>query len=80
MSNEIMYSAMQYSPGNRTQPSDRRNEYDVTNTVKVSSVGAVRDAVRDLYLDAFPTGAFDPLWIAFHDFDKLFRGRLPGYE
>ncbi len=75
-----MFNATEYLPGSRSQPADRRNEYDVTNTVKVSSTAAVRDAVRDLYRDAFPRVAYDRLWLAFHDFEQLFDGRLPGYE
>lgn len=76
----IMYNDTQFLPGSRSQPSDRRNEYDVTNTVRVSSVTSVRDALRDLYRDAFPSVAFDRVWIAFHDFELLYDGRLPGYE
>lgn len=75
-----MYDPIQFLPGSRSQPSDRRNEYDVTNTVRVSSVAAVRDAVQDLYHIAFPASAFDRLWLAFHDFEQLFEGRLPDYE
>lgn len=75
-----MYSPLQYLPGSRSQPSDRRNEYDVTNTVAVGSVAEVREAVSKLYREAFPTSAFDRLWLAFHDFDQLFSGRLSGYE
>ena len=78
----IMYNASQYEflPGSRFQPSDRRNEYDITNTVKVSSAPDVRDALRDLYREAFPRVSFDRLWIAFHDFERLYDGTLPGYE
>jgi len=75
-----MKTVEKYLPGGRWQPADRRNEYDVTNTVKVSSVAAVRDAVCELYRGVFPTASFDRLWIAFHDFEQLFDGRLPGYE
>jgi len=77
---QIMYSPLQFLPGSRSQPADRRNEYDVTNTVAVSSVSAVRDAVRNLYREAFPKNSFDRLWLAFHDFDQLFSGRLAGFE
>lgn len=77
---EIMYNAIQFLPGSRSQPADRRNEYDITNTVRVSSVAAVREAVRELYQTALPTVAFDRLWLAFHDFGLLFEGRFPGYE
>jgi hypothetical protein len=58
---------------------DRRNDYDVTNTVRVSSATAVRDEVSRLFRQSFPKAAFDSLWIAFHDFDRLFEGRYPGY-
>ena len=68
-----------FLPGSRSQPADRRNDHDVTNTVNVSSVAAVRDAVRMLFNTTFPTASFDTLWLAFHDFEQLFDGRLPGY-
>ncbi len=58
---------------------DRRNNYDVTNTVCVSEVTAVRRAVLELLQQAFPHAAFDSVWMAFHDFERLFAGRLPGY-
>ena len=75
-----MYNEAQYLPGSRSQAADRRNEFDVTNTVQVSSAAAVRDAVHALYREAFPHTAFDRLWLAFHDFEQLFDGKLPGYE
>ncbi|HZW59538.1 MAG TPA: hypothetical protein VFE85_04525 [Woeseiaceae bacterium] len=58
---------------------DRRNDYDVTNTVQVSNPRAVRDAVRALYAGAFPGAPFDKLWLAFYDFERLFAGEYPGY-
>ena len=58
---------------------DRRNDYDVTDTVQVSSPTAVRDAVHELYALAYPGVSFDKLWLAFHDFERLFTGRFPGY-
>ncbi len=58
---------------------DRRNDYDVTNTVQVSNPAAVRDAVRKLYTETFPGAPFDKLWLAFYDFERLFRGDYPGY-
>ena len=57
---------------------DRRNNYDVTNTVQVSSPTAVREAVRDLFSEAFPGASFDRLWLAFYDFERLFNGTYPG--
>ena len=59
---------------------DRRNDYDVTNTVQVSNPAAVRDAVHDLFSQTFPGASFDKLWLAFYDFERLFTGRFPGYK
>lgn len=58
---------------------DRRNDYDVTNTVQVSSPAAVRDAVHELFAVTFPGEPFDKIWLAFYDFERLFSGRYPGY-
>ncbi len=63
----------------RIMSQDRRNDYDVTNSVQVSNPTAVRDAVRDLFDAAFPGASFDPLWLAFYDFERLFTGNYPGY-
>jgi hypothetical protein len=59
---------------------DRRNDYDVTNTVQVSSPAAVRDAVHKLFAETFPGASFDKLWLAFYDFARLFSGNYPGYR
>ncbi len=59
---------------------DRRNDYDVTNTVQVSDPVAVRNAVHALFSDTFPGTSFDKLWLAFYDFERLFTGRFPGYK
>ncbi len=58
---------------------DRRNDYDVTNTVQVSNPAAVRDAVRELLEETYPETGFDRLWLVFYDFERLFTGRMPGY-
>ena len=58
---------------------DRRNDYDVTNTVQVSNPAAVRRAVQQLFAETFPGTSFDKLWLAFYDFERLFTGRYPGY-
>jgi hypothetical protein len=58
----------------------RRNDYDVTNTIQVSSTAAVTGAVRDLFARAWPGEAFDRIAVAFDEFDKLFTGRMPGYH
>jgi len=58
----------------------RRNDYDVTNSVQVSSTAAVAAAVRELFTAAFPGDSFDRVAVAFDEFDKLFTGRMPGYH
>jgi len=57
----------------------RRSDYDVTNTVQVSSVAAVRRAVEELYSRTWPGAPLDKLGTAFTDFDRLFNGQFPGY-
>ncbi len=58
---------------------DRRNDFDVTNAVQVSKPVAVRSAVHELFSDIYPGASFDTLWLAFHDFERLFKGQYPGY-
>ena len=58
----------------------RRNDYDVTNTVQVSSPAAVKAAVGELFAAAWPGESFDRVAHAFEAFDKLFTGRMPGYH
>jgi len=58
----------------------RRNDFDVANSVQVSSTAAVAAAVRELFTGAWPSESFDKVAIAFEDFDKLFTGRMPGYH
>jgi hypothetical protein len=57
----------------------RPNEYDVTSRVCVSSADDVRDAVQAIFQQAYPGQAFDVLWIAFHDFHRLFHGQYADY-
>jgi hypothetical protein len=59
---------------------ERRSDYDVTNTVRVSSPPDVRSAVRELFEGAFPRASFDPVWLAFHDFELFYRGFHPDYH
>lgn len=58
----------------------RRNDYDVTNSVQVSSTAAVTGAVRELFASAWAGESFDRVALAFEDFDRLFTGRMPGYH
>ena len=59
---------------------ERRSDYDVTNRVKVSSQTAVRQAVADIFADLYPDSAFDPVWLAFLDFERFFSGLDPSYH
>ena len=59
---------------------DRRNDYDVTNTVQVSSAPQVRAAVKDLFSALYPQSSFDSVWLAFHDFERVFTGRDADYH
>lgn len=58
----------------------RRSDYDVTNTVQVSSPEAVRTAVKELYQRNWPRASFEVLDTAFRDFERLFSGNYPGYH
>jgi hypothetical protein len=58
----------------------RRNDYDVTNSVQVSSTAAVTAAVKELFTAAWPGEAFDRVAVAFEEFEKLFTGRMPGFH
>src|SRR4051794_10701468 len=57
----------------------RRNDYDVTNTVQVSSPEAVRKAVQELFRTTWPSFPVEQLEVAFRDFERLFNGQFPGY-
>jgi hypothetical protein len=63
----------------KPNPGRRRSDYDVTNTVQVSSVTSVRSAVQALFETCYPNASFDPVWMAFLDFDQLFDGMLTRY-
>jgi hypothetical protein len=58
----------------------RRNDYDVTNSVQVSSTVAVSKAVRELFAAGWPGESFDKVAVAFEEFERLFSGRMPGYH
>jgi hypothetical protein len=72
-------------PGPRTRPvtfltEHRRSDFDVTNTVQVSSAESVRRAVRELFTEMWPGTHLDALDQAFADFERLYHGRFPGYH
>jgi len=59
--------------------SARRNDFDVTNTVQVSSTHAVHAAVAALVRPMWPDAPHAELASAFEHFEQLFAGRFPGY-
>jgi hypothetical protein len=59
--------------------SARRNDFDVTNTVQVSSPRAVRAAVDALVRSTWPNAPLEKLAQAFDHFELLFAGKIAGY-
>jgi len=57
----------------------RRSDFDVTNTVQVSSPQAVLEAVKSLYRPIWRELEFAPLAAAFDHFERLFAGEVDGY-
>ncbi|HXB17800.1 MAG TPA: hypothetical protein VNV40_03090 [Steroidobacteraceae bacterium] len=60
--------------------STRRSDFDVTNTVQVSSPGSVLEAVTALYRPTWPGLPLEPLERAFEHFERLFAGEVPGFH
>jgi hypothetical protein len=60
--------------------STRRSDFDVTNSVQVSSAPAVLAAVEALYRPTWPGLSLEPLSRAFEHFEKLFAGQIEGYH
>jgi hypothetical protein len=57
----------------------RRSDFDVTDTVQVSSTNAVQGAVEALFAPTWPSESLVPLQRAFAHFERLFAGAVPGY-
>jgi len=57
----------------------RRSDFDVTNTVQVSSPDAVLASIKTLFVPTWPTLSLTPLDAAFQHFERLFAGDVPGY-
>src|ERR1700741_4126048 len=64
----------------RSMLNTRRSDFDVTNTVQVSSPRAVLEAVKALYQPTWPKLSFEPVERAFEHFERLFAGEVPGYH
>jgi hypothetical protein len=60
-------------------PATRRSDYDITNTVRVSSPADVLRAVEQLLVSVWPKVQLGAVAQAFEDFDALFGGRMPGF-
>ncbi len=58
----------------------RRSDFDVTDTVQVSSTTAVEAAVEALFAPTWPSVSLEPLRRAFAHFERLFAGEVPGYH
>ncbi|MFU8821702.1 MAG: hypothetical protein ACNA8G_09105 [Gammaproteobacteria bacterium] len=58
---------------------ERRSDHDVTNTVLVTRWEPVWEAIHDSFSRLYPGMPIRVLRQAFEDFDRLFRGRMPGY-
>ncbi len=68
------------APGTSTGSiSIRRSDYDITNTVRVSSALAVLQAIEQLFASTWPGTSSAPLCQAITQFDDMFSGRAPGY-
>jgi hypothetical protein len=57
----------------------RRSDFDITNTVRVSSPPAVLQAIEQLFAGTWPGAPTDALRRAVTQFDDMFSGRTPGY-
>jgi hypothetical protein len=60
--------------------SARRSDFDVTNSVQVSSPGAVLRAIEALYRPTWPDAPLQPLRRSFEHFERLFAGEVPGFH
>ena len=60
--------------------SERRNEFDVTNSVDTTSPGNVSETIRDIYQDLYQRDAPQNLGQVFSDLDLLYQGKYPGFH
>ena len=59
---------------------ERRNDYDVTNSVRTTEVGPVAAEIRSIYTEHYNKSGAGRLQQAFDDFDALYSGEFPGYR
>ncbi|HUL17737.1 MAG TPA: hypothetical protein VLV29_00600 [Steroidobacteraceae bacterium] len=60
--------------------STRRSDFDVTNSVQVSSPAAVLAAIAALFRPTWPEVVLEPLERAFVHFERLFAGEVSGFH
>jgi hypothetical protein len=60
--------------------STRRSDFDVTNSVQVSSPNAVLAAIETLFRPTWPELSSEPLQRAFNHFERLFAGEVEGFH
>ena len=63
-----------------TGAANRRNEYDVTDSVKTTDPDAVSAAVCRIYQDLYQRADSGSVAQAFDDLARLYRGEYPGYH
>jgi len=61
------------------QENMRRKDFDVTNTIMVTSASEVCQSVREIFVSMFDEKYFSPVQQSFEDFEKLFEGEFEGY-
>jgi hypothetical protein len=66
-------------PAGSGMASTRRSDFDITNTVRVSSPPAVLQAIEQLFASTWPEASTEALRHAFAQFDDMYSGRSPGY-
>ncbi|MBI2314161.1 MAG: HD domain-containing protein [Betaproteobacteria bacterium] len=58
---------------------ERRSDHDVTDRVKVTDPGVVRDEIQRIYQDLYQSEPAEVLTRSFNDAARFFRGDQPGY-
>ena len=61
-------------------PTERRNNYDVTNQVNTTDPAAVNSEVTRIFVELYPTASTNVLNRAFRDLARLHHGDYPGYR
>ena len=59
---------------------ERRNDFDVTNSVRTTDVASVAAEIRGIYVDLYSKTCAGKLEQPFHDFEALYSGEFPGFR